>query len=116
MPLMVKMSTTYLINGRRGSNPDLLNTRFSGFGQNCIYEIRCNNLSDDETLIDQKITYTLEMDGNLFIIKNVPARVNLETGEQLFSPETIDRLQQIVWTRAATYSNMLHYLYTSLQN
>ena len=29
------------------SNPDLLNTRFSDFGQNCIYEIRCsyNNVS-----------------------------------------------------------------------
>lgn len=51
----------------------------------------------DENLIDQKVTYTLEMDGKLIIIKNVPARVNLETGEQFFSPETVDRLQQIVW-------------------
>ena len=51
----------------------------------------------DETLIDEKVTYTLEMDGKLIIIKNVPARVNLETGEQFFSPETVDRLQQIVW-------------------
>lgn len=56
-----------------------------------------NSLSCDETLIDQKITYTFEMDGKLFIIKNVPARVNLETGEQFFSPDTVDRLQQIVW-------------------
>jgi hypothetical protein len=27
----------------------------------------------------------------------VPARVNLETGEQLFSPETIEKLQEIIW-------------------
>lgn len=51
----------------------------------------------DKTLIDQKVTYTLEIDGKLIIIKNTPARVNLETGEQFFSPETVDRLQQIVW-------------------
>ncbi len=53
----------------------------------------------DENLIDQKVTYTLEMDGKLFIIENVPARVNIETGEQFFSPKTVDRLQQIVWNQ-----------------
>lgn len=56
-----------------------------------------NNPVRNETLIDQKVTDTLEIDGKLIIIKNVPARVNLETGEQFFSPETVDRLQQIVW-------------------
>ena len=53
----------------------------------------------DENLIDQKVTYTLEMDGKLFVIENVPARVNVETGEQFFSPKTVDRLQQIVWNQ-----------------
>ena len=53
----------------------------------------------DENLIDQKVTYTLEMDGKLFVIENVPARVNIETGEQFFSPKTVDRLQQIVWNQ-----------------
>ena len=53
------------------SNPDLLN-----IGDKIAF-MRFNNLSDDETLIDQK-TYTLEMDGNLFIIKNVPSQ---ETGD-----------------------------------
>ena len=50
----------------------------------------------DEFLIDQKVIYTLEMNGKLFVIKNVPARVNIETGEQFFSPKTVDRLQKIV--------------------
>ena len=50
----------------------------------------------NETLVEQKVTYTLEMDGELFLIENVPARVNLETGEQLFSPTTVERLQQII--------------------
>ena len=35
----------------------------------------------------------------VIIIENVPARVNVETGEQLFSPETVERLQRIVWQR-----------------
>jgi hypothetical protein len=30
-------------------------------------------------------------------IKNVPARVCLETGERFFSPETVARLQQTIW-------------------
>ena len=53
----------------------------------------------NENLIDQKVTYTLEMDGKLLLIENVPARVNIETGEQFFSPKTVDRLQQIVWNQ-----------------
>jgi hypothetical protein len=56
-----------------------------------------NKIIGNGFLIDQKVTYTLEMDGKLFLIKNVPARVNVETGEQFFSPKTVDRLQQIVW-------------------
>ena len=50
-----------------------------------------------ETFEEQKVTYMLEMDGRFIIIENVPARVSLETGERLFSPETVERLQQTVW-------------------
>jgi hypothetical protein len=32
-----------------------------------------------------------------YIIENVPARVDLETGEQFFSPQTVERLQYIIW-------------------
>jgi hypothetical protein len=53
----------------------------------------------DENLIDQKVTYTLEINGKLFVIKSVPARVNVETGKPFFSPKTVDRLQQIVWNQ-----------------
>ena len=44
----------------------------------------------DENLIDQQVTYTLEMDEKLFVIENVPAHVNVETGEQFFSPKVVD--------------------------
>ncbi|MFS8117242.1 MAG: YgiT-type zinc finger protein [Microcoleus sp.] len=37
-----------------------------------------------ETMVEQKVTYTLEIKGK-FIIENVPARVCLETGERFFA-------------------------------
>lgn len=49
-----------------------------------------------ETMVERKVTYALEMNGNFFVIENVPARVCEETGEQFFSPETVERLQQIL--------------------
>jgi len=51
----------------------------------------------NEKFIEQKVTYTLQLDDKLVIIENVPARVNMETGEQLFSPETVEHLQEMVW-------------------
>ncbi len=50
-----------------------------------------------ETLFEQEVTYTLEVEGRLIVVEHVPARVNLETGEQLFSPETVERLQKMIW-------------------
>ncbi|MCH8525756.1 MAG: YgiT-type zinc finger protein [Kiritimatiellae bacterium] len=49
-----------------------------------------------ETMIETKVTYTLEINGSLYVIEHVPARVCKETGEQYFSPETVDRIQSIV--------------------
>lgn len=51
----------------------------------------------NETMRETRVTYTLEMDGKFFIIENVPARVCVETGEQFFSPETVEQLQQTIW-------------------
>jgi len=50
-----------------------------------------------ETFVEQKVTYTLPMGDKFFVIENVPARVCVETGERLFSPETVERLQQTIW-------------------
>lgn len=49
-----------------------------------------------ENLEERKVTYTLEVEGKLIVVENVPARVNVETGEQLFSPETVTRLQKMI--------------------
>lgn len=49
-----------------------------------------------EEIVERRVTYTLEMDGRFFLVENVPARVNLDTGEQLFAPQTVERLQQMI--------------------
>ena len=50
-----------------------------------------------ETFIEELVTYTLEVEGKLVMVENVPARVCQETGERLFAPETVQHLYETVW-------------------
>jgi hypothetical protein len=52
--------------------------------------------NDRECLLDKYVTYSLEINGKFFLIESVPARVNEETGEQFFSPATVELLQEII--------------------
>ena len=52
-----------------------------------------------ETMVNTKVTYTLEHNGKVFIVENVPARVCKETGEHYFAPETVEHIQAIIKTR-----------------
>ena len=54
----------------------------------------------DEQIRDERVTYTLQVDDRFFVIENVPARVPQRTGERFFSPETVERIQSIVWGQA----------------
>ena len=45
-----------------------------------------------EKLVETKVTYTLLKDDKFYIIEGVPARVNVDTGERLFAPETVEKL------------------------
>ena len=54
-----------------------------------------NNQPFVEKLVKEKVTYTLFKDGELYLVQDVPARVNVETGEQLFAPETVMELQRL---------------------
>lgn len=45
-----------------------------------------------ETFVPENVTYTIDVDGKLLVIEHVPARVCLETGERLFSAETVERI------------------------
>ena len=49
-----------------------------------------------ENLVEKEVTYTLYKDGKFYIVEHVPARVDLESGEQYFSPKTVEHLHQII--------------------
>lgn len=53
----------------------------------------------EETFVEQKVTYTIEVDGKFVIVENVPARVCVETGEKFFAPDTVEQLQRTVWEK-----------------
>ena len=48
------------------------------------------------TLEERCVTYTLELDGCFYVVENVPARVDVETGEEFFAPETVERLHAVI--------------------
>lgn len=50
----------------------------------------------NETLVESKVTYTLELNGRLIVVENVPARVNVDTGERMYAPETVEHVQALV--------------------
>lgn len=50
----------------------------------------------EEKLVERRVTYALELEGKFHIVENVPARVNEETGEQFFSPSTVERLHGMI--------------------
>lgn len=52
----------------------------------------------EDRLVDRLVTYSIEYDGRIVFVENVPARVDPETGERFFSPETVEQLQAIVWS------------------
>ena len=54
-----------------------------------------------ENLLDSRVTYTLQHDGKFYIVENVPARVDQDTGEQFFSPATVERLQKWILDKEA---------------
>jgi YgiT-type zinc finger domain-containing protein len=50
----------------------------------------------NETMIETQVRYTLEVDGKFYIVEHVPARVCQETGQQFFSPETVEHLHALI--------------------
>ena len=51
---------------------------------------------NSDKLVEQTVTYTLLKDDQLYVVEHVPARVDPETGEQFFAPDTVERLQKII--------------------
>ena len=59
---------------------------------------------NESRLVERRVTYTLEHEGQFFVVENVPARVDEETGEQFFAPSTVDRLHEVIQWAAETRS------------
>ena len=54
-----------------------------------------------ESMVETEVTYPLERDGKFVLIEQVPARVCSETGEQFFSPKTVEQIHNITNERTA---------------
>lgn len=52
----------------------------------------------DDGLADELVTFSMEYRGRRVVVEDVPARVDRETGEQFFAPETVERLRAIVYS------------------
>lgn len=54
----------------------------------------------EEEFTEEHCTYTLQVGDRFYVVEKVPARVSQRTGERLFSPETVERLQRLIWGQA----------------
>jgi YgiT-type zinc finger domain-containing protein len=50
----------------------------------------------NETMVEMEVTYTIAVNGAVYVIEHVPARVCRETGEEFFAPETVEHIQALV--------------------
>ena len=50
----------------------------------------------EEFLVSGFVTHPLQVDGKFYLIENVPARIDEESGEHFFSAAVVKQLQQIV--------------------
>jgi len=48
-------------------------------------------------MTEQTVTYTSQMGNKVIVVEHVRAKVCDQCGERLYSPETVERLQQTVW-------------------
>ncbi len=49
------------------------------------------------TIVNREVSYTIEFKGHLYIIEHVPAKECMQCGERLYSPETVEKIQNAIW-------------------
>lgn len=64
------------------------------------YKGQCMNEGLEDRLVEQRVTYTLAMNGEFYIVESIPARVDEETGEQFFAPSKVEHLQETILEQA----------------
>jgi hypothetical protein len=50
----------------------------------------------NERFEERLVTYALELEGRFFVIENVPAQVDVESGERFFSLAIVERIRRII--------------------
>jgi hypothetical protein len=50
-----------------------------------------------EEFHEQNVTYRADVDGRIIVIEGVPPRISFLTGVSLYAPETVERIQAMVW-------------------
>jgi len=48
------------------------------------------------SLKNKKITYTQELEGKVYVVSDVPALVCSQCGEIYLSPDTVDKIQEVI--------------------
>ena len=48
-------------------------------------------------MTEDMVTYTIQLDDKLVVVEHVPAKVCGQCGERLYSPDTVEQLQNTVW-------------------
>ena len=69
----------------------------------CKFGAVCKDSTNEgfeDRLVKQKVTYTLAIDSKFYIVENVLARVDEETGEQSFATSTVEHLQVTILGQA----------------
>lgn len=46
---------------------------------------------------EKEVAYMIEYKGHIHVIEKVPAKVCLQCGERLYSPETVRKIQKAIW-------------------
>ncbi|NOX62848.1 MAG: hypothetical protein GXP42_13020 [Chloroflexi bacterium] len=50
-----------------------------------------------ENIIEQRVVFTMMIGDKVLVVEDVPARVNVDTGERYFAPDTVEQLQRMAW-------------------
>mgnify|MGYP001567061905 CR=1 FL=1 len=48
-------------------------------------------------VVERNVSYTIEFNERLHIIEHVPAKECLQCGERLYTPETVEKIQNAIW-------------------
>jgi len=71
---------------------------------------RCSNCGFDE-FKEEKVTKVFEIDNEIVVIENLPAKICKRCGEESFSRETLVRIQSIAYGTPKNYLKAKRYEY-----